>query len=197
MSSLIAVSRTLSAERVNRAASNHHSSTCRLHSCSADVRSRKTSHALRWTAGPINALSDEDIAALRNGEGMGMAKVAELYGYPGPARVLTLANELSLTESQRQQVRAIYDRMNATAKLLGGELIMREQALDQLFAKGEITPPSCADAAAIASLRGRLRSVHLAAHPETRALLSLDQIARYQQFQGYDNPAAPQQHHHG
>jgi hypothetical protein len=39
-------------------------------------------------------------------------------GYPGPAHVLTLANELELTKSQLEQVTAIYDRMNAAAKLL-------------------------------------------------------------------------------
>ena len=52
----------------------------------------------------IKALSDEDIAALRKGEGMGMAKAAELNGYPGPIHVLTLSSELKLTDSQRQQV---------------------------------------------------------------------------------------------
>ena len=36
----------------------------------------------------IKALSDDDLAALRKGEGMGMAKAAELNGYPGPAHVL-------------------------------------------------------------------------------------------------------------
>jgi hypothetical protein len=40
----------------------------------------------------IKSLSEEDIAALLNGEGMGMAKAAELNGYPGPKHVLTLAN---------------------------------------------------------------------------------------------------------
>jgi len=39
----------------------------------------------------IKSLSDEDIAALRKGEGMGMAKAAELNGYPGPAHVLDMA----------------------------------------------------------------------------------------------------------
>jgi hypothetical protein len=43
-------------------------------------------------ARPIKAVSDEDIAALRKGEGMGMAKAAELNGYPGPAHVLSLRN---------------------------------------------------------------------------------------------------------
>src|SRR5215469_14793256 len=38
----------------------------------------------------IKALSDDDIAALRKGEGMGMAKAAELNGYPGPVHVLAL-----------------------------------------------------------------------------------------------------------
>ena len=36
----------------------------------------------------IKALSDDDIAALRKGEGMGMARAAELNGYPGPKHVL-------------------------------------------------------------------------------------------------------------
>jgi Spy/CpxP family protein refolding chaperone len=145
----------------------------------------------------IKALSDEDIAALSKGEGMGMAKAAELNGYPGPKHVLTLATKLGLTEDQQRRVTAIFDRMSAAAKLLGGELIAREQALDQLFAKGEITPDRlAAETAAIAELQGRLRAVHLAAHLETRALLQPDQIARYEQLRGYGDPATPAQHHH-
>ena len=46
----------------------------------------------------IKSLSAEDVAALLKGEGMGMAKAAELNGYPGPVHVLTLADELRLTE---------------------------------------------------------------------------------------------------
>ena len=49
----------------------------------------------------IKALSDDDIAALRKGEGMGMAKAAELNGYPGPVHVLALAGQLGLTEAQQ------------------------------------------------------------------------------------------------
>ena len=103
---------------------------------------------------------------------MGMAEAAELNGYPGPAHVLTLAKELKLTESQRQQVQAIFQRMTAAAKPLGAKLVEREQALDELFATGEITTDRLtAETAAIAELQGQLRSVHLAAHLETRPLL--------------------------
>jgi Spy/CpxP family protein refolding chaperone len=146
----------------------------------------------------IKALSPEDIAALLKGEGMGMAKAAELNGYPGPIHVLTLAQELKLTASQRQQVQTIFDRMSAAAKPLGVEVIEREGILDQLFSKGEVTPARLtAETAAIAELQGRLRAVHLAAHLETRALLNPDQIALYQQLRGYSDPVAPIHHHHG
>ena len=146
---------------------------------------------------PIKALSDDDIAALQNGEGMGMAKAAELNGYPGPKHVLDLARQLQLTDGQWRGVQAIFDRMSAAAKPLGGELITQEQALDQLFAKGDITPDRLAAAtAAIAELQGRLRAVHLSAHLETRALLNPDQVARYQLLRGNGASPAPEHHHH-
>ena len=147
----------------------------------------------------IKALSDDDIAALRKGEGMGMAKAAELNGYPSPKHVLDFAGQLGLTDIQRRDAQAIFDRMSVAAKPLGDELIAQEQALDQLFAKGDITADQLTAAtAAIAELQGRLRAVHLSAHLETRALLNPDQIARYQQLRGYGDQQAPaQQHHHG
>jgi hypothetical protein len=145
----------------------------------------------------IKALSDDDIAALRKGEGMGMAKAAELNGYPGPVHVLALAAQLKLTETQQRDVTTIFERMRAASKPFGGELIAQEQALDQLFAKGEITPDRLSAATAmIGELQGRLRSVHLVAHLETRALLDADQIALYQQLRGYGDPDARARHHH-
>ena len=146
----------------------------------------------------IKALSDDEIAALLNGEGMGFAKAAELNGYPGPAHVLTLAQQLKLTDKQRQQVQAIFDRMSAAAKPLGAELVERERVLDQLFPNDQITPDRLAvETAAIAELQGRLRCAHLAAHLETRALLTADQIALYQRLRGYGEPGASMHHHHG
>jgi Spy/CpxP family protein refolding chaperone len=145
----------------------------------------------------IKALSDDDLAALRKGEGRGMAKAAELNGYPGPAHVLQLAAQLGLTEAQRRDVQAVFDRMSAAAKPIGAELIERERTLDQLFANGDISPDQLAAAtAAIGELQGRLRAVHLTAHFETRALLNPDQVTRYQQLRGYGDTQPPAQHHH-
>jgi len=145
---------------------------------------------------PIKTLSDEDIAALRNGEGMGIAKTAELNGYPGPLHVLALAPELRLTESQISQVTAVRNRMSAAALPLGAELIERERVLDRLFAQGEITPERLtAGTAAISEIQGRLRAVHLAAHLEMRAILSAQQVAQYNKLRGYDGTSGSDHAH--
>ncbi|MBT2326834.1 hypothetical protein J7E62_31490 [Variovorax paradoxus] len=51
----------------------------------------------------IKSLSEKDIADLQAGQGMGLAKAAELNGYPGPAHVLEHADALQLTAVQREQ----------------------------------------------------------------------------------------------
>ena len=52
-------------------------------------------------ARPIKALSDQQIADLKAGRGMGLALAAELNGYPGPLHVLELADKLDLSAEQR------------------------------------------------------------------------------------------------
>ena len=126
---------------------------------------------------------------------MGLAKAAELNSYPGPRHVLALARKLRLTDSQTDQVTATHDRMSASARPLGAELINRERLLDQLFAKGEITPEQLtAETSAIGQLQGRLRAVHLAAHLETRASLSPQQVAQYDRLRGYTKAASSHDH---
>jgi Spy/CpxP family protein refolding chaperone len=145
----------------------------------------------------IKALSDDDVAALRKGEGMGMAKAAELNGYPGPAHVLALAKQISLTEEQLRQVQLTFDRMSAAARPLGDEVIAHERTLDRLFAEGRADRDSvAAETASIGELQGRLRSVHLAAHLEMRTVLTSDQIANYFRLRGYGDGAEPSHHHH-
>ena len=148
---------------------------------------------------PIKALSADDIAALLNGDGMGMAKAAELNGYPGPRHVLDLSAQLALTPDQRRQIQAVFERMNAAARPLGAQLVERERSLDQLFRSGDVSPDRlAAETGRIGDLQGRLRAVHLGAHLATRALLTTDQIALYKHLRGYDGQSAPAQHrHHG
>lgn len=145
----------------------------------------------------VKALSAEDIAGLLRGEGMGLAKAAELNGYPGPAHVLSLAAELNLTEAQRRQVQAVFDRMHTNAVALGAEIVDRERVLDRQFAEGELAADRLAEATTkIAELQGRLRAAHLTAHLETRPLLAPDQLAAYRRLRGYGGADAPHRHHH-
>lgn len=140
----------------------------------------------------IKALSAQDAADLLAGRGMGMARAAELNRHPGPMHVLESGGELGLTAGQRAAVQRSFDRMTARAKSLGAELVRRERALDEAFARRSITPADLAgQTAAIGRVQGRLRAVHLAAHLETRAVLTPEQVARYDDLRGYTGAAAP------
>jgi Spy/CpxP family protein refolding chaperone len=134
----------------------------------------------------IKSLSAEEVEQLLNGHGMGLAKAAELNRYPGPRHVLELAVELRLTPEQRAQTQAAFERMRGEAVRLGRLIVERERALDAMFAKGEIDAGKLRAATSeIARLQGELRAAHLAAHLETRRLLSPQQINKYDELRGY------------
>jgi len=144
----------------------------------------------------IKALSEAEIDDLRNGRGMGLAKAGELNGYPGPIHVLDMGAELGLTQEQRAALAAIKDRMSAAAKPLGSEIIARERTLDEQFAAGRITKPELAALTSeIGALQARLRAIHLAAHLETKELLSAAQVARYNELRGYGAGGTPAHDH--
>jgi Spy/CpxP family protein refolding chaperone len=135
---------------------------------------------------PIKALSEQEVADLGAGRGMGLALAAELNGYPGPSHVLELADKLELTADQRASVQSIFDSMKAEALPLGAKLIEQETDLDKQFASRTITPESLKAATiAIAVTQGELRETHLKYHLSTAALLNPDQMQRYAELRGY------------
>ncbi|HZP68988.1 MAG TPA: periplasmic heavy metal sensor [Pseudolabrys sp.] len=152
-------------------------------------------------ARPLKALSDEQLADLTAGRGMGLALAAELNGYPGPKHVLELATRLNLTEAQRQRTQQLYDAMTAEAIPLGQQLIAAETELDRQFSRRTITPASLASATAtIGAAQGRLRATHLKYHLSMMDVLTPEQVRRYGELRGYggvpSNEHAPAMRHH-
>ena len=146
-------------------------------------------------ARPIKALSEQQIADLRAGRGMGLALAAELNGYPGPMHVLELADSLSLSDQQRAKVQDLFAAMRAEAIPLGDKLIAQEAELDRQFANKTISPASLADSmAAIGTTQAELRQAHLKYHLSTAEALTPAQVQRYGELRGYK---AGMQHPHG
>ena len=145
----------------------------------------------------IKSLSPEEIADYLSGRGMGLAKAAELNGYPGPAHVLELASPLGLTPEQRAATEALFQRMQARAIVLGKELVEAEGTLDRLFASRSASSEAVKiSLTRIARLQGEIRQVHLDAHIEQAAVLTPAQIAMYARLRGYDaGPAHDGRHH--
>jgi hypothetical protein len=145
----------------------------------------------------IKALSEQQVADLKAGRGMGLALPAELNGYPGPSHVLELADKLDLSADQRSKVQELFTSMTREALPLGAKLIEQEAELDRQFASRAVTPASLKSAtAAIALTQGELRETHLKYHLTTEALLTESQRRQYAELRGYGSHNAGHMHHH-
>ncbi|HIG52240.1 hypothetical protein CXT76_01895 [Candidatus Parvarchaeota archaeon] len=143
----------------------------------------------------IKSLSQQDVEGLLIGTGTpfgGMAKLAELNGYPGPRHVLDLADELELTNSQENQIELVYNEMNSEAIILGGEIISTEQELDNSFDGDSITSDYLEDKIdESAKIYGELRNVHLQAHLKMIDILTYEQVQKYNKLRGYSSNEDP------
>jgi Spy/CpxP family protein refolding chaperone len=145
----------------------------------------------------VKALSEQQIADLKAGRGMGLALAAELNGYPGPMHVLEHATALALTAEQRDRTRTLFEAMKAEAVPVGELLIEQETKLDRLFAGREITAASLrAVTEQIGATQARLREAHLKYHLAMVTLLNPEQINLYRKLRGYGQQHIPQHGHH-
>jgi Spy/CpxP family protein refolding chaperone len=145
----------------------------------------------------IKALSQDEQRALAEGRGMGLARAAELNGYPGPMHVIELSQPLSLTPEQQSASERLMKEHKVRAREMGAQLIGAERALDRLFAERK-ADAAAVDAATrrVGELQAALRAEHLKTHLAQTALLQPQQIARYQALRGYGD-AAPDHSRHG
>lgn len=144
----------------------------------------------------IKALSAEEVKQYLAGAGMGYAKPAELNSYPGPMHVLELADKLGLSAEQRAATRKLMDDHKVQARAIGAKLVQAERELDALFRGGRVDESALAQAVrTTAVLQGEYRLSHLETHRRMRALLTQEQIARYDQLRGYGSDAEPAHKH--
>jgi Spy/CpxP family protein refolding chaperone len=139
----------------------------------------------------IKSLSDKDVQSLQNGTGEafgGIAKQAELNGYPGPRHVLDMASDLQLTDMQRIEIEHIFQNMSGKAKSIGAGIIAIEQDMDRAFANKTITQEKLKQMLdKSAELYGQLRFVHLSAHLDTKQILTIEQVQMYNKMRGYES----------
>jgi Spy/CpxP family protein refolding chaperone len=143
----------------------------------------------------IASLSPEELEGFLQGRGMGLARSAELNGYPGPMHVLELDKALGLTADQRRRVQDVFDRMKVKATEVGRKYLAAERALDAAFKSGSADQATVAALVAEAHrLLGEVRLAHLAAHIEIRPLLAPEQRARYAELRGYAHDKGHNKH---
>lgn len=134
----------------------------------------------------VPTLTPEEVRELRNGEGMGLARPAELNQFPGPKHLLDLVADLDLSPAQLARIKAIREKMKMRAIAKGREILETERRLADLFASGH---PSVEEMNRITEhlgvMRGQLQAIHLLAHIESARELTADQIESYDRLRGY------------
>jgi len=143
----------------------------------------------------IVALTSQEVRDLREGNGMGLARAAELNGYPGPKHLLDMQTQIGLTPEQVDAISRLQARMKERTTALGDKVLTEERRLEEMFRTRTVTPEAlAAQVRTVESLRGELRQAHLATHLETLPLLTREQVARYDAMRGYDAASAGGDH---
>lgn len=137
----------------------------------------------------IKSLSSGDLEALKAGTGEafgGMAKLAELNGYPGPRHVLDMGDKIGLSEEQKGEIEAKVVQMKAETVPLGEQIIAIEQKTNDAFSDRTITNEMLKENMdASGRLYGQLRYTHLKYHLEMINILTPEQVKNYNEFRGY------------
>jgi hypothetical protein len=170
---------------------NHHFNEDTNSASSSDTSSSQISPYSGQEIRDIKSLADSDIQSLRNGTGEafgGMAKPAELNGYPGPRHVLDMASNLQLTDRQNIEIELIYQDMSSKAKSIGGAIIAIEEDMNSAFDNRTMTQGNLKLMLdKNADLYGQLRFVHLSAHLDTVQALTIEQVQMYNKIRGYNS----------
>ena len=125
------------------------------------------------------SLAPRDVRQLREGRGMGMARVAGLNGYPGPMHVLRQAETLELTEEQVADSEALRSRVHERSREIGKRIIEAEARLNAMFEAGSVDRAAMRELLGeIAALRADLRAVHLEAHLDQADILTEEQLEK-------------------
>ena len=150
------------------------------------LNAQTQSHHSSETGNEIKTLTSEQIKNYLNGEGMGLAKTAELNHFPGPKHVLDLSKELKLSQAQIDSTEKIFGMMKEKAVYLGKIIIEKEKQLEQLFGSGKADEVSVKNLVTeIAEYQGELRFTHLNAHIQQKNVLTSEQILTYESMRGY------------
>ncbi len=108
------------------------------------------------------------------------AVAVEDRAYPAIMPVLDMADQLSLSEFQRQQLRALANRVQGESNALRREIAQLEKRLDRGFAEQTIDPLRIDGLTArIGQLEGRLRAAELLARLDAKAILLPEQLALF------------------
>jgi len=135
-------------------------------------------------ASPVKTLSYKQYNAYLNGDDYdNMALVAEINHYASPQSVIELKKQLALTPDELLKVTAINTELIRKKKEMGRFIIKNERVLDSLLRIKQINDGNLVFFGQRTDLyRGELRNAILQAYLKVSAILTAEQLKKYQQL---------------
>lgn len=148
--------------------------------------SHSTSPYAHTQSAEFPTLTPAEVRELRTGEGMGLARAAELNQFPGPRHLLDLKSDIGLSPAQVARIEEIREKMTTRAVAKGKDILHAERHLANLFASGHPTVTELNRITGhLGTMRGELQAIHLVAHIESTRELTAQQIESYDRLRGY------------
>lgn len=136
--------------------------------------------ALAQQAPKPGAMSAPEAIAVMAGEDAGLARLADVHGWPGPRTVLANAEALNLAPDQVRIAENIEAEFEIEAREIALAWLAVEAELDEAFRSGRASKGKVqALTQQSGALRAELRALQLSAHIEMRPNLTRDQLESY------------------
>jgi Spy/CpxP family protein refolding chaperone len=109
---------------------------------------------------------------------------------------LDLSEKLGLTDTQKQKIQTLFEKMKDEAQPIGQQFLDVEDQIDTGYAQETITDQKLKQLLTRSGdLYGKLRHVHLKYHFQTKEILTRQQVERYNELRGYASHSSS--HHSG
>lgn len=124
----------------------------------------------------LSTIPAAEVAALMAGQDTSLARLADIYSWPGPRLVLAHAAELGLQPDQIAIAQRVQFELEAEAIDVGRAYLAVEVELEEAFRSGRA---SAGKVEGLARQSGELRAMQLIAHIKMRPNLTKAQLDAY------------------
>jgi len=125
-----------------------------------------------------------DKEQLLKGDAAGETLVAEKNGYPAPAKIIALKDQLGISKDQLKKINELVTNLQISSSVKGQDIVEAEEELSKLFESGSLNEKTLrTKLERIGKMRAEFRFMHLQVSIKEKQILSTKQWDRLKELQ--------------